>query len=70
MKTATIHLNTSRADIGKLCNLHGWSVMKATRLTSGNVSWWIEKKSDKAEEDMLVMAAEFKFGEITSKNVI
>jgi hypothetical protein len=44
--------------------------MKATRLTSGNVSWWIEKKSDKAEEDMLVMAAEFKRGEITSKNVI
>jgi hypothetical protein len=69
MPIATIHLNTSRVDIGRLCNLHGWSVIKATKTTSGNVNWWIEKQSDKAEEDMLVMAAEFKRGEITNKNI-
>jgi hypothetical protein len=45
----------------------GWIVTRATKLPSGNISYWLQKKSDTPEQDMAAMAVFFQPGEIIHK---
>lgn len=65
-RTCNIHAVTNR-NMLPYAGKEGWIVTRATKLPSGNISYWLQKKSDTPEQDMAAMAVFFQPGEIIHK---
>jgi hypothetical protein len=65
-RVCNIHAVTSR-NVLPFANKEGFTVTRATKLPSGNISYWLQKKSDTPEQDMAAMAVFFQPGEIIHK---
>ena len=65
-RVCNIHAVTSR-NVLPFANKEGFTVVRATKLQSGTINYWLQKKSDMPEQDMAAMAVFFQPGEIIHK---
>ena len=61
-----IHAQTTR-NMVPFANKEGFTVVRATKLQSGTINYWLQKKSDTPEQDMAAITVFFQPGEIIHK---